>query len=181
MQNFTIPHRTEISIEPLRASDLKVALQLEREAQLSVISEMQMLGQLQSPHTLLLAAFPQSDNVTSHLSSEPLTRNIIGLLSGWVVMDELEIDNLVVAEFARRQGVGRALLVEGLHVAWQRGAKNAYLEVREDNLTALSLYKSLGFTVVGRRKDYYRNPLRDALRLWLDLDKNSLDLGRIQP
>lgn len=181
MQNFTIPPRTEILIEPLRASDLNVALQLEREAQLSVTSEAQMLRQLQSSHALLLGAFPQSDNVTNLLSSEPVTRNIIGLLSGWVVMDELEIDNLVVTEFARRQGVGRALLVEGLCVAWQRGAKNAHLEVREDNLAALNLYKSLGFTIIGRRKDYYRNPIRDALRLWLDLDKNSLELDRIQP
>jgi [ribosomal protein S18]-alanine N-acetyltransferase len=182
MQNYIILSNVEILIEPLRASDLKAALELERKAQLSVSSEAHMLDQLQSPNFLLLGAFPQSDNAIHGLSSRSaIERSLIGLLSGCVVIDELEIHDLVVVESARRQGVGKALLTDGLRLAWQRGAKNAHLEVHEENLAALLLYQSLGFIIVGRRKDYYRNPTGDALRLQLDLSNSALILDRIQP
>jgi ribosomal-protein-alanine N-acetyltransferase len=36
-----------------------------------------------------------------------------------------------------------------------QGAKFLWLEVRESNAPALSLYKSFGFQQVGVRKDYY--------------------------
>ena len=37
-----------------------------------------------------------------------------------------------------------------------------FLEVRVSNLPALSLYRQLGFTVKGIRKDYYSEPKEDA-------------------
>lgn len=47
-----------------------------------------------------------------------------------------------------------------------RGVENFTLEVRESNLPAVRLYESLGFTVEGIRKNFYRDPAENALIMW---------------
>ena len=42
-------------------------------------------------------------------------------------------------------------------------AGDIFLEVRAANRPAIGLYKRMGFAVVGRRRDYYRDPAADAL------------------
>ena len=37
------------------------------------------------------------------------------------------------------------------------------MEVRESNDTAISMYESLGFDEISRRKDYYKKPTEDAV------------------
>jgi len=44
-----------------------------------------------------------------------------------------------------------------------RGVRAAFLEVRESNTAARGLYASRGFREIGRRKNYYRRPVEDAL------------------
>ncbi|RQW76978.1 MAG: ribosomal-protein-alanine N-acetyltransferase, partial [Geobacter sp.] len=51
-----------------------------------------------------------------------------------------------------------------------RGASFVSLEVRFSNITAISLYRSLGFTETGRRKSYYENG-EDALLMEYIYDK----------
>jgi len=88
---------------------------------------------------------------------------VVGYALGWVVGDEAELANLVVAPDHQRRGIGTRLLRRFLDDAAGRGARKVYLEVRESNATARSMYEGYGFRVVGRRKGYYRNPLEDAL------------------
>jgi ribosomal-protein-alanine N-acetyltransferase len=45
------------------------------------------------------------------------------------------------------------------------------LEVRQSNTAALTLYKKLGFEVLGTRKNYYTKPEEDAFVLGLVLDQ----------
>src|SRR5262249_1934899 len=90
---------------------------------------------------------------------------IIGLFSGGVVVDELQIDNLAVAEQWRRRGIGEALLKSSLSQASGLGARAATLEVRAANATARAFYEEEGFTPVGLRRRYYANPPDDALLL----------------
>jgi len=52
-----------------------------------------------------------------------------------------------------------AVLIELGH----RGVRAAFLEVRESNTAARALYGSRGFREIGRRKNYYRRPVEDAL------------------
>jgi len=47
--------------------------------------------------------------------------------------------------------------------AGRRGVAEAILEVRASNEAAQLLYRDLGFSFVGRRRDYYRLPTEDAL------------------
>lgn len=78
-----------------------------------------------------------------------------GFLVGWVVADELQIQDLAVRLDARRQGLGRALLTHALAGARARGLRVAVLEFREDNHAAQALYGSLGFARLTRRPRYY--------------------------
>jgi len=93
-------------------------------------------------------------------------------VAGYVVAidaaDEGEILNLAVAPQGRRRGLGRALVERVLDVLSGRGASQIYLEVRESNAPARRLYAAHGFREVGRRKEYYRRPVEDAIVLRLD-------------
>ena len=90
---------------------------------------------------------------------------IAGYVVAWYVMDEGELANLAVAPDVRRLGIGRALLDAMLEDARGRGIANVYLEVRESNTAARQLYATRGFSEIGRRRQYYRSPIEDALIL----------------
>ena len=49
--------------------------------------------------------------------------------------------------------------------------ENILLEVRESNTAARSLYDSLGFRPVGVRKNYYKNPVENAILMDLRIGK----------
>ena len=72
---------------------------------------------------------------------------------------DLEVLNLAVDPFHRRQGVAGTLVRQLL----RQTAGPLFLEVRAGNRPARSLYKKLGFTETGRRRSCYRNPIEDAV------------------
>ena len=73
--------------------------------------------------------------------------------------------NIAVHPDYRRRGLA-GQLVEQLCAELKAGGNTCLtLEVRASNLPAISLYEKLGFTQVGLRKNYYRNPREDALIL----------------
>ncbi len=97
-----------------------------------------------------------------------------GLVLSRVALDEAEILTIGVVPAARRQGLGAALLGAALAGALARGAATMFLEVAADNEAAVTLYASLAFLPVGRRRDYYgrgrdaqvlRRPLAPPLSL----------------
>ncbi len=88
---------------------------------------------------------------------------IIGFISIRVVADEAEITRLAVTMAARRQGVAASLLEQALIRAEQAGAAHCYLELRAGNTPALRLYQKHGFVASGERRNYYSDPLEDAL------------------
>ena len=88
-----------------------------------------------------------------------------GVACGWLVVDELHITVLAVDPDERQRGHGRRLLTALLQRARQDGAAYATLEVRCDNIAALSLYHRFGFKTAGRRENYYRDG-SDALIQW---------------
>ena len=92
-------------------------------------------------------------------------REIVGYVFGVGVEDVGEILNVAVAPAHRRQGIGRALVQHALRELVRSGVRQVFLEVRESNAAAQSLYRALAFELVGRRRRYYRRPLEDALVL----------------
>jgi ribosomal-protein-alanine N-acetyltransferase len=91
--------------------------------------------------------------------------SLVGFIVGRQVDDEWEIENIAVTGAARRCGLGSRLVGELLDLVRNRGGKSVFLEVRESNRAARSLYEKWAFIEVGRRKMYYQNPAEDALIL----------------
>lgn len=89
----------------------------------------------------------------------------VGYVMARISGEEAEILNLAVLPKCRRRGIARCLLEEALAAVVTAGGREAYLEVRQSNAVALSLYQAYGFRPVGVRPDYYRNPPEDALVL----------------
>ena len=73
-----------------------------------------------------------------------------------VTRDWCGVSNLTTAPDARGAGWGRAALAEALAEGRRAGARFAYLQVREDNKVARSLYADMGFTA--HHGYAYRNP-----------------------
>ena len=84
--------------------------------------------------------------------------------------DELHVNNIGVRDEVRRLGVGSALLRAALAAGRTLGAKSALLEVRAGNWAAQALYGAHGFEIVGRRRNYYREPAEDALVMRASFD-----------
>ena len=84
---------------------------------------------------------------------------------------EAQLLNVCVVPDARGAGHGRSLTSCLIEQASAAGAGRVFLEVRISNRIAMTLYDTLGFEEVGRRRDYYRTEhgREDALIMALDL------------
>jgi ribosomal-protein-alanine N-acetyltransferase len=91
--------------------------------------------------------------------------SVVGFIVGRQADDEWEIENIAVTGAARRCGLGSRLVGELLDLVRKRGGRAVFLEVRESNRAARSLYEKWAFIEVARRKMYYQNPAEDALIL----------------
>jgi len=88
---------------------------------------------------------------------------LAGYIVARVIADELHVNNVAVRPELRRQGIGAALLHAAFRRAERQGSISAWLEVRAGNQAAQTLYERCGFRIAGRRKDYYHQPVEDAL------------------
>ncbi len=88
---------------------------------------------------------------------------IIGYVIYWHIRNEVQISNIAISPDYRQMGVGEGVLRKVLLEMRQKGAAFVFLEVRPSNLAARRLYEKLGFTILGLRKGYYRNPSEDAI------------------
>lgn len=68
---------------------------------------------------------------------------------------EAQILNVSVVPDARREGLGRELVLRFLDDAARMGALQVFLEVRVSNARAIALYEGVGFVRIARRASYY--------------------------
>lgn len=74
-----------------------------------------------------------------------------------VAADEAELLAIATSPEFLRKGVATEIFAEGVSALLDAGARNLFLEVREDNASAVAFYYSLGFEKTGERKNYYRD------------------------
>jgi ribosomal protein S18 acetylase RimI-like enzyme len=83
---------------------------------------------------------------------------------------ESTLENMAVAAPWQRQGIGGRLLRAGLLWCRSQAAERVFLEVRATNAAAIALYQRAGFSALGNRPGYYREPSEDGLQMQKLLD-----------
>jgi [ribosomal protein S18]-alanine N-acetyltransferase len=98
------------------------------------------------------------DCFASHYDCRVMTHGeqVVGFAVLSSVLDELHLLNIAVAPAMQRRGIAWAALKQILADYQRTDMRSLYLEVRESNLGARSLYQHMGFQVIGERKNYYR-------------------------
>lgn len=87
---------------------------------------------------------------------------VIGYIELGDFVDTLCINRIEIAPDYRKKGVASALLKKASETACEHSIEELSLEVRESNTAARSLYEKIGFTLVGKRPNYYKDPREDA-------------------
>lgn len=96
-----------------------------------------------------------------------LGQDLVAYGGMWLCIDEAHITTVAVNATDRRNGIGRALMIELLTRALALGITCSTLEVRAGNVAAIKLYESLGYRTTACRKQYYPDNKEDALVMWL--------------
>lgn len=143
----------QISILPARLDDLDAILTLERSGfdESEQWSRRSWEGELLGERRTVLVA-------RAHLT--------VGVICLQTVGPAADLQRLVVAPRARRQGVGAALVRAGVDAVRRLGAHTVMLEVGYENEPAIALYQRLGFEQRAARENYY-GPGQHALILKL--------------
>ena len=89
------------------------------------------------------------------------------------VLDERDICNVATVPEFRGKGVGRAIVEALIENARETGASVVMLEVRASNKAAITLYEKAGFSLVGKRKNFYSFPREDALLYNYYIEQNT--------
>ena len=125
------------------ASDVDQIVSIEKESFESPWSRTSIIEEFSRPDTETFTAF--SEDVAS------------GYCFVRFGIDEAELFKIAVSINSRRKGIARALYLEAEQICIKSGKTRIFLEVDEINTSAISLYESVGFVEISRRKNYYGN------------------------
>jgi ribosomal-protein-alanine N-acetyltransferase len=138
-------------LRPAAQADLNEVLQIERASFADPWTEESFLR--------LLGGHPAIFQVLEY----PPDFGIAGYVIAFAVGEDAELLNVAVDPKLRGRGLAGQMLDAVLLELSRKAVRTAFLEVRESNSAARALYGSRGFTEIGRRRNYYRRPVEDAL------------------
>lgn len=95
------------------------------------------------------------------------TDKIVGYLAFFSVADQGEIASVAVDTDYRRCGIASMLFNRLKTYCDSLCLQNLYLEVRQSNIAAISLYRSVGFEKNGIRNAYYTDTKENAVLMVL--------------
>ena len=138
-----------MKIERMTAQHVDAVLEIENECFAHPWSRQSIESELENKNSVFYTAL-EGDEVAGYIGMS-------------TVLDEGYIFNVAVSAKHRKKGIGSALIQELVTY----GKKNNFcfltLEVRESNENAISLYLKFGFIKVGERKNYYSDPVENAV------------------
>ena len=88
---------------------------------------------------------------------------VIAYILGRVIAPEGEIYRIATLPAYRKRGIAYRLLDYAYKTEKGHGLEVLFLEVRTQNTAARALYRAYGFEEVGVRKNYYKDPVDDAI------------------
>ncbi len=152
----------EVKVRRMEARDLGRVMEIEHQSYTMPWTESTFRGLLRRADADLFVA-------------ETVDGEVAGYAVSWAVLDQGELGNVAVAPEWRHRGIAHRLLDAVILRAAERRVKELFLEVRVSNSTARQLYLAYGFRDVGRRRNYYMEPVEDALVMRKDLDGDVSD------
>ncbi|GAA2312335.1 ribosomal protein S18-alanine N-acetyltransferase [Nonomuraea roseoviolacea subsp. roseoviolacea] len=139
-------------------------------------------GDLPAVMAIERATFPHDawseGMMRGELADQPRTRHYVVALVDEVIVgyaglaaaaDQADVQTIAVLQAHQGTGVGGAMLAELLREARRRGAREIFLEVRDDNPRARGVYEHFGFEEIGIRRRYYDDGT-DAIMMRKKLD-----------
>jgi ribosomal-protein-alanine N-acetyltransferase len=152
-----------LEIVRMTEHDLLEVVEIEEKSGLSRWGWSAYYSELQSHSGLMFVAriLKPLEQIDSH--------NLAGYIVARVGAGEIHINNVAVRDEFRRRRLGSKLLMRILEEGRKMGADAAFLEVRSGNAAAQALYERCGFQLLGRRRNYYSDPIEDALTMRVDL------------
>lgn len=97
-------------------------------------------------------------------------KGILGVIVFEEIYDRIELDYIIVNDNYRRRGIASKLMESLINYAQNNSISNITLEVNENNISAINLYKKYKFELVSRREKYYND--KDALLMMRKFDNN---------
>ena len=82
---------------------------------------------------------------------------IVGFAGIKIIFDEADIMNIVTKKTYRNVGIGSSLLERLIIISKNLKLSSITLEVNEENIPAIHMYKKFGFKSLGIRKNYYKD------------------------
>ena len=131
-----------VIFRPLSSGEEKYAAQIEAAALDTAWSESQIAETLSNENAFYGVAVCEG--------------RVCGIGSIYCIAGEGQIMNIAVGEDFRKMGIGEGVLNLLNEAAKEKNCENITLEVAENNIPAISLYKKCGYTVIARRKGFYR-------------------------
>jgi ribosomal-protein-alanine N-acetyltransferase len=96
---------------------------------------------------------------------------VVAYIIFWQIRDDVQVNNVAVHPDFRGLGLGETIMRYAIARVRDAGATFMTLEVRQSNMPAMTLYRKLGFEIMGTRKNYYSKPDEDACVMALVLDQ----------
>ena len=142
----------EIIVRKMQRSDLLQVCEIEKDNFSLPWSENSFLESMERNDTVFLVAM--------------LGEEVAGYLGCYCIAGEGEITNVAVKASHRRKGIGGRLLEELYEEGALLETHEFFLEVRESNEAAIGLYTRQGFVKEGIRKNFYEQPVENAVIMW---------------
>ena len=95
---------------------------------------------------------PSSTYIVAKIGDE-----IVGFAGIWKSVDDVHITNIVTKKNKRNLGIASQLLEKLIEISKTKKVGSITLEVNENNIPAINLYKKYNFQILGKRKKYYNN------------------------
>lgn len=151
-----------VSIQPVEIADFKRLHEIEVQI-------------FPSPYSMDLIIGDFQNNPYSRYFKLIYDDEIIGYVGVWVLMEDAQIVTIGIDPRYQGQGFGRYLLNFIINYLKEEGCQRITLEVRVNNIRAISLYHSFGFNEVAIRKQYYENG-DDAYLMLLEFYNSDYDV-----
>ena len=143
-----------IKIAYASEKDLPRILEIMQEAISPIWTKDAFLSEMRKSDSLFMVAL--DDNVIG-------SPRCMGFAVVRQVGDDGELLQIAVDKSTRRCGIGGLLISALIDYAKEYALQSVFLEVRGSNIAATALYEKFGFEPVRTRKDYYNDPVEDAL------------------